>query len=88
MLSVAFVNFVAESALIRDSHRGAAQTTSRFYPVAGDFLFPLLRNWDVNKKTLLLETNDRDILCRMISYVGLIILNLIWNIKLNEFTVM
>ena len=51
---------------------------SRFHPVAGHFLFPILRNWDKNKKTLLLETSDKDILCRLIALVGQIISNLEW----------
>jgi len=61
----------------RDDHRRPTESTSQFYPVAGTFLFPFLKMWDQNKKTLLLETHDRDILCRMISYVGQIISNLI-----------
>ena len=46
--------------------------------MAGHFLFPILRNWDKNKKTLLLETSDKDILCRLIALVGQIISNLEW----------
>jgi hypothetical protein len=63
----------------RENHKKRKEMICAFYPVAGHFLFPFLRNWDINKKTLLLETNDRDILCRIISYAGQIIANLAWN---------
>ena len=58
--------------------KGERNFISRFHPVAGHFLFPILRNWDKNKKTLLLETSDKDILCRLIALVGQIISNLEW----------
>ena len=51
---------------------------SKFHTVAGEFLYPLLCHWDTNKKTLLLETMDKDILCRIISLTGQIISNLEW----------
>lgn len=45
----------------------------RFYPAAGSFLFPFLSKWDKNKRTLLLESADKDVLSRMIAFVGQII---------------
>ena len=66
--------------------KGGRNFISRFHPVAGHFLFPILRNWDKNKKTLLLETSDKDILCRLIALVGQIISNLerIHMLKMNR----
>ena len=63
---------------VEGKSQGERNFISRFHPVAGHFLFPILRNWDKNKKTLLLETSDKDILCRLIAIVGQIISNLEW----------